>query len=111
MKAICSDLRAEHEELDALVDTLNKDQWHLSTPFYDFTVKDQIEHLAYFDDRAIQAVADAGQSTKLFEMLKDFPLTQLASFVGIVLVIVIMFLPDGLIGFAKNLLHKSRPNK
>jgi ABC-type branched-subunit amino acid transport system permease subunit len=30
---------------------------------------------------------------------------------GVVLVIVIMFLPDGLIGFAKNLLRKGRANK
>jgi len=31
---------------------------------------------------------DAGEYAQIFEMLKDFPLTQLASFVGIVLVIV-----------------------
>jgi uncharacterized protein (TIGR03084 family) len=74
MKAICSDLRAEQEELDALVDTLNEDQWHLATPFYDFTVKDQIEHLAYFDDRAIQAVADADGFKRHLEeeIKKDF---------------------------------------
>jgi branched-chain amino acid transport system permease protein len=30
---------------------------------------------------------------------------------GVVLVIVIMFLPDGLIGFAKNMLRKGRGNK
>ena len=35
-----------------------------------------------------QAVADAAQELKLFEMLKAYPLTQIASFVGITLVIV-----------------------
>lgn len=59
MKAICSDLRAEHEELDALVATLAPEQWDMATPFYGWTVRDQIEHLLYFDDRAIQAAADA----------------------------------------------------
>ncbi len=35
-----------------------------------------------------QAVAEAAQEVKLFEMLKAYPLTQIASFVGITLVIV-----------------------
>ena len=35
-----------------------------------------------------QAVAEAAQEVKLFEMLRAFPLTQIASFVGITLVIV-----------------------
>ncbi len=37
---------------------------------------------------ANQAVADAAQEVKLFEMLRSYPLTQIASFVGITLVIV-----------------------
>ena len=59
MKAICSDLRAEHEELDALVATLALGQWEMATPFYGWTVREEVEHLLYFDDRAIQAAADA----------------------------------------------------
>ncbi len=59
MKAICSDLKAEHEELDALVATLGEDQWQMATPFFGWTVKDEIEHLAYFDDRARLSAADA----------------------------------------------------
>jgi len=59
MKAICSDLKAEHAELDALVATLGEDQWQMATPFFGWTVKDEIEHLAYFDDRARLAAADA----------------------------------------------------
>ena len=32
--------------------------WQIITPFYDWTVKNEIEHLAYFDDRASLAAID-----------------------------------------------------
>ena len=74
MKAICSDLRAEQEEVDELVATLTADQWDMATPFYGWTVKEQIEHLLYFDDRAIQAAADADAFKRHLEneIGKDF---------------------------------------
>jgi uncharacterized protein (TIGR03084 family) len=58
MKKICDDLRAEHEDLEAILIGLDKEQWQIITPFYDWTVKNEIEHLAYFDDRACLAATD-----------------------------------------------------
>ncbi len=58
MQQICDDLRAEHEDLEGILTGLDKDQWQIITPFYDWTVKNEIEHLAYFDDRACLAATD-----------------------------------------------------
>lgn len=64
MKAICDDLRVEQGELDTLVTGLSEEQWHMATPFYGWTVKDQIEHLAYFDERARLAASNASAFTR-----------------------------------------------
>jgi uncharacterized protein (TIGR03084 family) len=58
MKKICEDLRAEHEELEALLTGLDQTQGEVVTPFYSWTVKKEVEHLAYFDDRASLAATD-----------------------------------------------------
>ncbi|MFH1139085.1 MAG: TIGR03084 family metal-binding protein [Pseudomonadota bacterium] len=58
MKQICADLRAEHEELDAATAGLTDQQWSIMTPSPTWTIKDQIRHLAYFDDRAALAAVD-----------------------------------------------------
>lgn len=58
MKQICTDLNAEHEELEGLLNSLDDEQWDLITPFYDWTIRKEIEHLAYFDDRATLAASD-----------------------------------------------------
>jgi len=58
MEKICDDLRAEHEDLEAILIGLDEDQWQIITPFYDWTVKNEIEHLAYFDDRASLAATN-----------------------------------------------------
>jgi uncharacterized protein (TIGR03084 family) len=58
MKQICEDLRTEHTELDAVLSGLNEEQWMLMTPSPTWNIKDQVRHLAYFDDRAALAAAD-----------------------------------------------------
>ncbi len=58
MKEICTDLAKEYEELDAIVGALNESGWKVMTPADGWTVKDQIRHLAYYDERARQAVAE-----------------------------------------------------
>ena len=58
MKEICADLANEQEELDAFVADLDEDGWNTMTPAEDWTIKDQIRHLAYFDDRARLAATD-----------------------------------------------------
>lgn len=59
MKTICSDLQWEHETLDALVTEMDRTVWDLLTPGGEWTVKDQICHLAYFDDTAKLSATDA----------------------------------------------------
>lgn len=58
MEKICEDLQAEYQELDALVASLSENQWHISTPSH-WTIKEQIAHLAYFEDRAYLAASNA----------------------------------------------------
>ncbi len=58
MKEICADLASEQEELDAFVADLDEDGWNTKTPAEGWTIKDQIRHLAYFDDRARLAAVD-----------------------------------------------------
>ena len=58
MQAICTDLAAEYEELDAILDALDESDWNVLTPAEGWTVKDQIRHLAYYDERARQAVSE-----------------------------------------------------
>ena len=58
MKEICADLANEQEELDAFVADLDEEGWNTMTPAEGWTIRDQIRHLAYFDDRARLAAVD-----------------------------------------------------
>ena len=72
MKAICTDLAAEHAVLDAIVADLNETAWNTPTPAEGWTIKDQIIHLAYFDDRARLAATDPEAFAEhIKEVMKD----------------------------------------
>jgi uncharacterized protein (TIGR03084 family) len=58
MSEICADLRAEHDDLDAIVAPLDASAWDTPTPAEGWTVRDQISHLTYFDERALLACTD-----------------------------------------------------
>ncbi|UCE52310.1 MAG: TIGR03084 family protein [Desulfobacterales bacterium] len=58
MKQICTDLANEQQELDTIVAGLDEAAWNTMTPAEGWTIKDQIRHLAYFDDRARVAATD-----------------------------------------------------
>ena len=58
MEKICSELNEEYNSLDALVANLDDEQWNLKTPFFRWTIKDQISHLAYFDGTGLLAATD-----------------------------------------------------
>jgi uncharacterized protein (TIGR03084 family) len=58
MKEICTDLSKEYEELDAIVAALDESGWTVMTPAEGWSVKDQIRHLAYYDERAKLAVIE-----------------------------------------------------
>lgn len=73
METICSDLKAEHEELDGVLAGLDEKQWEMRTPFLTWTIRDEIRHLAYFDDRAALAATDPEAFNRhLEEVMGDF---------------------------------------
>jgi uncharacterized protein (TIGR03084 family) len=55
---VIGDLEAEHRELDALVSDLDERAWDRLTPADPWTVRDQIGHLAFFDEAATEAITD-----------------------------------------------------
>nr|MBF0684502.1 TIGR03084 family protein [Pseudomonas sp.] len=58
MKSTCDDLRAEYRELADMCEDLTPDQWQLRTAFYDWTPFDEISHLCFFDETALQSATD-----------------------------------------------------
>lgn len=58
MVLLCADLAAEHGALDALVANLDEPQWSTITPAVGWSVRDQISHLWFFDQRAVMAMVD-----------------------------------------------------
>jgi uncharacterized protein (TIGR03084 family) len=58
MDAICDDLHAEHLALDEVVADLDEAQWSLATPAAEWSIRDQISHLWFFDQRAAMALRD-----------------------------------------------------
>ena len=61
MEAICADLQAEHQSLDDYVAKLDENRWSLSTPADGWSIRDQISHLWFFDQRAAMALRDADE--------------------------------------------------
>lgn len=58
LDGLLGDLEAEHRDLDALVATLDEPGWARPTPASGWAVRDQLSHLAYFDDAAVSAMTD-----------------------------------------------------
>jgi len=58
LRSLLADLGAEHDALDALVADLNDDQWDLPTPAEGWSIRDQVSHLAFFDDMARMSIED-----------------------------------------------------
>ncbi len=57
-RALCDDLIAEHDALDRLVADLDERAWSLPTPAPGWTARDQIGHLAYYDEASALAARD-----------------------------------------------------
>jgi uncharacterized protein (TIGR03083 family) len=58
LEQIEADLRAEHDQLDEFVGSLDDLEWDRQTPAAGWAVRDQISHLAFFDDAAALALED-----------------------------------------------------
>lgn len=59
LDAILEDLAGEHGALDAIVDGLPDERWDAPTPADRWRVRDQIGHLAFFDQQGALAATDA----------------------------------------------------
>ena len=58
MKAICTDMAAEQQELDAIVAGLDDPGWNIMTPADGWDIREQIRHLAYYENRARLAASE-----------------------------------------------------
>jgi uncharacterized protein (TIGR03084 family) len=71
VEKICKDLKDEYDSLDAIVAGLDDALWETKTFFFDWTVKDEIAHLAFFDGTARLSATDPevfkGHVKALFE--------------------------------------------
>ncbi|MGI8662976.1 MAG: TIGR03084 family metal-binding protein [Acidimicrobiales bacterium] len=72
--SLLEELEAEHKALDAVVEPLDDAAWDVLTPASPWLVRDQIGHLAFFDDRGRLAAADpAAFTVERDAALADFP--------------------------------------
>ena len=53
---ICSDLEAQYQELDDLVAELDDKKWSLETPFFHWTIFDEVAHIAFFDSESLLVI-------------------------------------------------------
>lgn len=69
---LCAELAAEHQALDDLVAPLDDAAWDTPTPSERWAIRDQIGHLAFFDETATQAIVDpAGFNEDLTELFEN----------------------------------------
>jgi uncharacterized protein (TIGR03084 family) len=77
MGALTADLAAESAELYEVLSVLDEQDWHRDTPAAGWTVRDQVTHLAYFDETATLSATDADRFRTEAEELagggEDFP--------------------------------------
>lgn len=56
MRQICTDLSDQYQEFDDLVGRLDEKQWRRKTPFFEWTIFDEVAHIAFFDHEALLAI-------------------------------------------------------
>ncbi len=59
LPGVCDDLAAESSELLTVLKAITPTQWDLATPAEGWTIRDQISHLAFFDETGTLAATDA----------------------------------------------------
>jgi uncharacterized protein (TIGR03084 family) len=60
-EAVVDDLVAEQQALDALVTRIDDDAWSTATPARGWDVNDQISHLAFWDEVAVESLTGRGE--------------------------------------------------
>ncbi len=74
MQQIVADLRAESDELDALVAPLAEDRWAAPTPAEGWTIAHQIGHLLWTDRSSLTAIIDEAAFAGLLETAAADPI-------------------------------------
>src|SRR3984893_1206454 len=74
LKEIVDDLRAESDELDALVAPLADERWAAPTPAAGWTIAHQIGHLLWTDRGALVAVTDEDAFADVVKTAVDDPI-------------------------------------
>ena len=69
MQSICADLGAEQEALAAVLVGCDEGAWDAPTPAEGWAVRDQVSHLAYFDEKAVLAHTDPDAFAAELEVL------------------------------------------
>ncbi|MDT3440188.1 TIGR03084 family metal-binding protein [Pseudofrankia sp. BMG5.37] len=76
VRALCDDLTAETVDLLALLEPLDEDAWLTPTPAAGWNIRDQVTHLAYFDEATALAATDpeafAARARELTGLGDDF---------------------------------------
>ena len=67
LRGLLADLEAEHADLEGLLVGLDEASWGTMTPADGWAVRDQVSHLAFFDDAAKMAILDPTAFTTLAE--------------------------------------------
>lgn len=72
LQALIADLSYEHAALEAVVAPLEPEAWDTLTPAEGWSIRDQVSHLAFFDEQANRAVGDPdGFVAALSEIASD----------------------------------------
>jgi uncharacterized protein (TIGR03084 family) len=72
VRDLIRDLRAEQEDLDRILAGLDDPAWDIVTPADPWTIRDTVSHLAFFDEKEIQAIRDpAGFTGEINERLTN----------------------------------------
>ncbi|GAA0623546.1 TIGR03084 family metal-binding protein [Sporichthya brevicatena] len=58
MTALAADLGAETDEVERMLESMSEQDWNLPTPAEGWLIRDQISHLAYFDDMTVLSLTD-----------------------------------------------------
>lgn len=58
LSSLCDDLQTEEEDLDAVLARLDAARWDLPTPAPGWSIRDQVSHLAFFEEQAELAASD-----------------------------------------------------
>jgi uncharacterized protein (TIGR03084 family) len=72
LRSVVADLRAETTEIVSVLSGLRPSRWDASTPADGWTIRDQVTHLAFFDDATLLALADPASFEMQLEELLAF---------------------------------------